>query len=288
MGLFEIKYNWYFIACIIIFVLIIIKSISTKRTSGRLAASEFRRKFFMITAIGLFIIFVYYNRDTINAMERYGSEGHLLAYGNSYDRSGVASRTAGSEEKQAPTAAASDVSKEMPAEEGFTVVLSGKDTLPDNLTRITPKEISASRSHKKYPPEKAIDDDVSSSWQVTIDDPNTYNDRPDQTEWLLIDFGTEQHIDYIVIYNGTPEPEDLFFENGRAESISFSDLSSDPKDKTQYRWTDPLKLKDGRDCQIIECRNLNTGKLYLNIDTMIAGSKYPELCIADIGFYSVK
>ena len=167
-------------------------------------------------------------------------------------------------------------------------VLTDLTELPEDVSQLRVKTISATGKLEGYPPTNVLDGDETTSWQSGINDVDEYNSEDyDKHKALQFEFGQYVQIDYIVINNGTPDSEKRYFNNGRAKEISFTDMTLDPaRDDGEHIWTDSIELPDEPQTLIIECHNMDTEELILRIDKAYKGKKYKELCIADVLFYT--
>ena len=299
----------YFIICAVVFVLIALRSLRM----GRLAGAEHRRKGFWIAAFVIFIGFIIGKAGIIgDQMREYSfvSGDNVVYYGKAADEAVSLVKTVYAKGGELPfddndggiyddpdidRAQIDDflenagISDENDDDDGYIkLILTDMKEVPDSWKQIKPAGVKASNSLKKYPPQMLTDGDISTSWQVSVEKPDEYNSNDDLNEWLYFGFGAKTRIDYIVIYNGTPDSEKRFYKNGRAEDVTVSDLTVNPQDRGQFLWSEPATLADDPSCQIIECRNLNASELYLVINTMYPGSAYTELCITDVMFYSAE
>ncbi len=290
--------KWFFIICIAAFLVITLRSLMIQKKAGRTAGAKHRNIGFWIAAFGAFVLFSISAVKSAMADYNYSSAGRMVVYGDETreiikkykngDHSVDIDRSNRAEEDEeyfsiTSIADISDSSKRL-----FSISLSSLKELPDDCVQIKPMGVKASSSLKKYPPQMLIDGDTSTGWQAAVDSPEKYNSGEEEQEWLQFGFDSEQHIDYIVIYNGTPDSEERFYKNGRAHEIRLADISSETGDEENHQWTDPVELNDGMDILILECHGLNVKDLLLNIDSMYIGKKYKELCIADILFYSAE
>ncbi len=296
--------KWYFIICAAVMIFFILKSFKTARLYNSSYAAETRRKaYWLIAALGL-TGFLIINGKILGSMDEYGlfSDGTTLTYGKetasrieaakngmSGDYSSRAELDDTDHEDDSHLTAAPVWQREdepTPEDTDLAFSLTSLTEVSSDWTKIKPEGVKSSHSLNKYPAQMVIDGDTLTSWQVEVKNPEKYNLEEEESEWLYFGFGSEKTIDYIVIYNGTPDSEERFNNNGRARGIRFSDLTVDQQDPSEFIWSEPLELSDGRGCRIIECRNLSTKELYMVIDTMYIGGKYTELCIADVEFYS--
>lgn len=280
--MFSISYIWFFVGCAIVFGLIIAKSVTNHRKKPRLTRSVA----YWVVSAGLFILFGLANIGVIESIIDNYDGGRVLAYAESGIYDAVKGNSIGSE-----TTASIDTwsdGTDSLENRGVSMTLTSMTKAQDSWVQVSPEGAKAGHSLKKYFPTMMIDGKISTSWQVTVDDPESFNNDQDQKEWVYFGFNNISHIDYIVIYNGTPDTEKRYYKNGRARQVRFSDISPDSKGNGNPSWTTEIELDDEPSCQIIECKNLDVRDLCMHIETMYAGSSYPELCITDVMFYSVK
>lgn len=306
MGNFVINANLFFVACILIFAIIVLKSFSIKKKHGRLYASDKRRRGYWITTVCVFVGFLVCCSEILDDMPDRGFiSSHDIVYGSATGaRVKALKNNTGMEDIQRVSTSDNvntyfeDDSNEVAdpwmieeteqEDESFSASVSEMTGIPSSWEPLEVKSVQASNSLKKYTPQMLLDGDISTSWQVTVDDVDSFNSDLDLSEWLYFEFDGKKKIDYIVIYNGTPNSEERYFNNGRICEMSLSNLTINPEAENEYLWTDILELRDEPYCQILECNGLNTNEMYLNINKMYPGAKYSELCVSDIMFYSIK
>ena len=308
MKLLNVEPKWYFIICIAIFIIITVRSITLQKGRGRMSTAAYRRKGFLITVIAVFIIFVAGKKDLFSTLQVYSlaNDNNTVVYSSEVGEAIAAIKsgdfdsskyTFGNQdhydysdsyasEESSDHYSESTASDSNDKDDGITLAIVEMDTIPDNWVQINPAGVKASASLKKYPAEMLIDGDISTSWQVEVSDYEKFNEDDDTSEYLYFGFGAKKNIDYIVIYNGTPDSESRYYKNGRAKTLKIADLSIDPHDRSNYLWTETPELKDDPAFSVIECHNLYTEELYMVINTMFPGEKYRELCITDVMFYS--
>ncbi len=157
------------------------------------------------------------------------------------------------------------------------------DEATDVLTKVSPINVVASGQLKQHNPQNTMDGDPETNWQVTVE---KGTDTDAINEYIGFRFKEKQKIDYIVLTNGTPVPNDLYKKNGRVKSFRFTEKNpkSDETDTDAFE-SSSFELESDSKKVIFYCEHLEVSELFLMIDKIWPGSKYDEFGIADIQFY---
>ena len=136
-------------------------------------------------------------------------------------------------------------------------------------------EITASSFHPRHPPEHVNDKDGSTAW-------NDKAGGSGEGSWLEIVFKEAVSIHHVTISNGYQKVskttgKDLFFQNSRLKKVV---ILADGRELEQY----DIK-EDTRTVEIVMPTN-TTQKIRIVAKEVWPGTKWKDLCISEIAFYS--
>lgn len=285
---------WFFILIVAAFLFVVLKSRPEQKKYGRAAGRQYRRRGFAIAAICVFVLTLSTNAETYDEMicNDIDDRQHIVTYGKE-PAGPISERKLPDEDRNFGDDADSsnpndedpDITQEPEAAELYPEFeLTDGTTLPENCVQIIPAAVSSDTALSKYQADKLADNDISTSWQTTIDSPESFSNDSSVSENLYFDFGEPVRIDYIVIYNGTPDSSERFYRNGRAKTISVTDCPEEDDDGT----ANFITLNDVPECQVILCSNFEASSVAIDIYEMYEGSKYPELCVSEVQFFTLE
>ena len=138
-----------------------------------------------------------------------------------------------------------------------------------DIESVIADSILVSSKGKKYVPDYLIDNDLTTSWQEGADDFG----KDKRVDFV---FKKTDSIKYIVIYNGNQASSELFTNNNRIKSIEVAINNQHAR----------IELLDTMEPQILRVDdNKECKELGIIIESVYAGDKWNDTCIAEVQFY---
>ncbi|MCR5829006.1 MAG: hypothetical protein K6F93_01480, partial [Lachnospiraceae bacterium] len=207
--MFSIDPIWFFIVYAIVIAIILITYFRKKRSHPGQSYSFARGLAFWVSGLILLVVFLACNAGVIGGMDPLGfTDETILIYGKVTSNAIDAAKNnyelnSDIDNQEIEAADFSALSTE--EDNKISMELISMTDIPSEWVPVPPEGARAGAFLKKYPPTMMLDGDVTTSWQTAIDDPDAYNSSEGDKEWIGFGFHKDCKIDYIVIYNGTPE-----------------------------------------------------------------------------------